>query len=164
MVMAHKQQGMVLIVSMVLIVAVMSVAVTLMSSSTIDIKVTNAAQEREAAEALLMGEVQRIISQEKVLFNESVFHARNGQFENDAGEMVGRVIRNDEEIELESLQANLNSGQLLLECPRVFNFTAGLSCVITEVESTVQYGDQAQHQVTVVIGVAQEALSNLGNQ
>lgn len=51
MVMAHKQQGMVLIVSMVLIVAVMSVAVTLMSSSTIDIKVTNAAQEREAAEA-----------------------------------------------------------------------------------------------------------------
>ncbi|MCO7186977.1 MULTISPECIES: pilus assembly protein PilX [unclassified Pseudoalteromonas] len=164
MVMAHKQQGMVLIVSMVLIVAVLSVAVTLMSSSTIDIKVTNAAQEREAAEALLMGEVQRIISQEKVLFDASVFHARNGQFENDAGEMVGRVIRNDEEMELESLQANLNSGQLLLECPRVFNFTAAVGCVITEVESTVQYGDQAQHQVTVVIGVAQEALNIQGNQ
>ncbi|KAF7786701.1 hypothetical protein PRUB_a1345 [Pseudoalteromonas rubra] len=164
MVMAHKQRGMVLIVSMVLIVAVMSVAVTLMSSSTIDIKVTNAAQEREAAEALLMGEVQRIISQEKARVNESVFQSRNGEFTNDEGELVRRTIHIDEDLELESMQANLNSGQLLLECPRVFNFTEGLSCVITEVESSVQYGDQSRHQVTVVIGVAQEVIGNLGNQ
>ncbi|MCG7533798.1 pilus assembly protein PilX [Pseudoalteromonas sp. OOF1S-7] len=164
MVMAHKQQGMVLIVSMVLIVAVMSVAVTLMSSSTIDIKVTNAAQEREAAEALLMGEVQRIIAREKALLGASVFNSLNGRFENDDGEMTSRLIHEDEELELESLQENLNSGELLLECPRVFNFTNGLSCVVTEVESSVQYGDQSRHQVTVVIGIAQEVMSNRENQ
>ncbi|QTL35364.1 MULTISPECIES: pilus assembly protein PilX [Pseudoalteromonas] len=163
MVMAHKQQGMVLIVSMVLIVAVMSVAVTLMSSSTIDIKVTNAAQEREAAEALLMGEVQRLIAREKARQGASVFNSLNGQFEVD-GAMSSRTIHEDEELELESLQENLNSGQLLLECPRVFNFTEGRSCVITEVESSVQYGDQSRHQVTVVIGIAQEVVSNRENQ
>ncbi|MCF2907907.1 pilus assembly protein PilX [Pseudoalteromonas sp. DL2-H2.2] len=164
MVMAHKQQGMVLIVSMVLIVAVMSVAVTLMSSSTIDIKVTNAAQEREAAEALLMGEVQRIIAREKGLQGNSVFNSLNGQFLNASDEMVSRTIHVDNELNLASAQSNLNSGELLLECPRVFNFTEGLSCVITEVQSSVQYGDQSRHQVTVVIGIAQEVLSNRENQ
>ncbi|WP_046006690.1 hypothetical protein [Pseudoalteromonas rubra] len=162
--MAHKQQGMVLIVSMVLIVAVMSVAVTLMSSSTIDIKVTNAAQEREAAEALLMGEVQRLITREKAQRGNSVFNSLNGQFLNASDEMVSRTIHVDNELNLTSAQSNLNSGQLLLECPRVFNFTEGLSCVITEVQSSVQYGDQSRHDVTVVIGIAQEVLSNRENQ
>ncbi|RZM85324.1 pilus assembly protein PilX [Pseudoalteromonas rubra] len=161
--MAHKQQGMVLIVSMVLIVAVMSVAVTLMSSSTIDIKVTNAAQEREAAEALLMGEVQRLIAREKGLQSNSAFNSLNGQFVVD-GAMASRTIHKDDELALASLQENLNSGELLLECPRVFNFTNGLSCVVTEVQSTVQYGDQSRHQVTVVIGIAQEVMSNRENQ
>ena len=45
-----KQQGVVLITALIMVIAVTGIAVTLMSSSSIDIKITNAAQEREVAE------------------------------------------------------------------------------------------------------------------
>ena len=59
-----KQQGVVLITALIMVIAVTGIAVTLMSSSSIDIKITNAAQEREVAENELIGEVQRMISDE----------------------------------------------------------------------------------------------------
>ncbi|MEI5662579.1 hypothetical protein R3P08_14785 [Pseudoalteromonas sp. UG3-1] len=68
-----KQRGVVLIMSMVMVVAIMAVAVTLMSSSTLDIKMTHAVMEREEAENLLYGEVQRIIQQQQQLATNSVF-------------------------------------------------------------------------------------------
>ena len=60
-----KQRGVVLIMAMVMVVAVMAVAVTLMSTSTLDIKMTHAVMEREEAESLLFGEMQRLIRQEQ---------------------------------------------------------------------------------------------------
>ena len=53
--MMHKQQGVVLIVALIMVIAITGIAVTLMSSSSVDIKITNAAQEREAAENELIG-------------------------------------------------------------------------------------------------------------
>jgi type IV pilus assembly protein PilX len=61
-----KQQGVVLITALIMVIAVTGIAVTLMSSSSIDIKITNAAQEREVAENELIGEVQRMISDEAI--------------------------------------------------------------------------------------------------
>jgi len=61
---ASKQQGVVLITALIMVIAVTGIAVTLMSSSSVDIKITNAAQEREVAENELIGEVQRMISDE----------------------------------------------------------------------------------------------------
>ena len=62
--MKNKQHGVVLITALIMVIAVTGIAVTLMSSSSIDIKITNAAQEREVAENQLIGEVQRIIADE----------------------------------------------------------------------------------------------------
>ena len=53
-----KQQGVVLITALIMVIAVTGIAVTLMSSSSIDVKITNAAQEREVAENELIGEVK----------------------------------------------------------------------------------------------------------
>ena len=47
--MKNKQQGVVLITALIMVIAVTGIAVTLMSSSSIDIKITNSAQEREVA-------------------------------------------------------------------------------------------------------------------
>ena len=60
----NKQKGVVLITALIMVIAVTGIAVTLMSSSIIDVKITNAAQEREVAENELIGEVQRVISDE----------------------------------------------------------------------------------------------------
>ena len=62
--MKNKQQGVVLITALIMVIAVTGIAVTLMSSSSIDIKITNSAQEREVAENELIGEVQRMIADE----------------------------------------------------------------------------------------------------
>lgn len=73
-----KQQGVVLITALIMVIAVTGIAVTLMSSSSIDIKITNAAQEREVAENELIGEVQRMISDEanKGANNQFFFESR----------------------------------------------------------------------------------------
>ncbi|KZN45594.1 pilus assembly PilX family protein [Pseudoalteromonas luteoviolacea] len=155
MVNKRNQQGMVLIVSMVLIVAVTSVAVTLMSSSTIDIKITNAAQEREAAEAYLMGEVQRLVKDQKQLFGVSKFHFTNGQIDaNDDGvhKFKGQDLNTKIDFELK----NLNQGQLEVPCPRIYSYTEGVVCNMTELKSSIEYGDQGRHTVTVIIGIGQE--------
>ncbi|ESP93812.1 pilus assembly PilX family protein [Pseudoalteromonas luteoviolacea] len=158
-----KQRGMVLIVSMVLIVAVTSIAVTLMSSSTIDIKITNAAQERETAEAYLMGEVQRLVKNQKQLFGASKFHLTNGQIdENDNGVHTfdNQDLNNPVDYELR----NLNRGQLEVPCPRIYSYTEGVVCNMTELTSSVEYGDQGRHTVTVVIGIGQEIQDIKANQ
>ncbi|AOT09246.1 pilus assembly PilX family protein [Pseudoalteromonas luteoviolacea] len=158
-----KQQGMVLIVSMVLIVAVTSIAVTLMSSSTLDIKITNAAQERETAEAYLMGEVQRLVKEQKQLFGASKFHLTNGKIDaNDNG--VHKFDNESQESPVDYELRNLNKGQLEVPCPRVYGYTEGVVCNMTELTSSVEYGDQGRHKVTVVIGIGQEIQDVKANQ
>ncbi|MEX6631850.1 hypothetical protein SGI36_21615, partial [Providencia rettgeri] len=70
---ASKQQGVVLIVALIMVVAVTGIAVTLMSSSSVDMKITNAAFEREEAENALMGNVQQVIADEATKGGTSYF-------------------------------------------------------------------------------------------
>jgi len=150
--MKKKQQGVVLITALIMVIAVTGIAVTLMSSSSIDIKITNAAQEREVAENQLIGEVQRIIADE----------ARKGaanQFFLTPEEVTDTGIVMAERDDMKSNMINLNNGVLDLECPRRFNFTAGISCNMVQVSTTIEYGSKSKHQLTIVTGVAQEMAS-----
>ncbi len=150
--MKNKQQGVVLITALIMVIAVTGIAVTLMSSSSIDIKITNAAQEREVAENQLIGEVQRIIADE----------ARKGaanQFFLTPEEVTDTGIVMAERDDMKSNMINLNNGVLDLECPRRFNFTAGISCNMVQVSTTMEYGSKSKHQLTIVTGVAQEMAS-----
>ena len=150
--MKKKQQGVVLITALIMVIAVTGIAVTLMSSSSIDIKITNAAQEREVAENQLIGEVQRIIADE----------ARKGaanQFFLTPEEVTDTGIVMAERDDMKSNMINLNNGVLDLECPRRFNFTVGISCNMVQVSTTIDYGSKSKHQLTIVTGVAQEMAS-----
>ena len=147
-----KQRGVVLIMSMVMVVAIMAVAVTLMSSSTLDIKMTHAVMEREEAENLLYGEVQRIIQQQQQLATNSVFLLPREQIP-EGGEPVAA------DNGVTAVVRNLNNGELELYCPRQFAYTSGVVCNMTEVAATVNYGDKGRHNVTIVMGVGQELVS-----
>lgn len=150
--MKKKQQGVVLITALIMVIAVTGIAVTLMSSSSIDIKITNAAQEREVAENQLIGEVQRIIA------DEASKGAAN-QFFLTPEEVSDNGVVMAERDDMKSNMINLNNGVLDLECPRRFNFTAGISCNMVQVSTTIEYGSKSKHQLTVVTGVAQEMAS-----
>ena len=150
--MKKKQQGVVLITALIMVIAVTGIAVTLMSSSSIDIKITNAAQEREVAENQLIGEVQRIIA------DEASKGAAN-QFFLTPEEVSDNGVVMAERDDMKSNMINLNNGVLDLECPRRFNFTAGISCNMVQVSTTMEYGSKSKHQLTIVTGVAQEMAS-----
>ncbi len=150
--MKNKQQGVVLITALIMVIAVTGIAVTLMSSSSIDIKITNAAQEREVAENQLIGEVQRIIADE-------VSKGAANQFFLTPEEVSDKGIVMAERDDMKSNMINLNNGVLDLECPRRFNFTAGISCNMVQVSTTIEYGSKSKHQLTIVTGVAQEMAS-----
>ncbi len=153
--MAHvmrRQKGIVLVMAMVMIVAVTTVAVSLMSSSSIDLKITNAAQEREMAENQLYGAVQEIISeQQDMKGNLSVFMRTQPQ-------MPGGKIEFTEG-KTNNVLTNLNNDPLALRCPRSYGYTEGVVCNMTQLETSVEYGSKSRHRVTVVSGIAQEMLS-----
>ena len=153
-----KQQGVVLITALIMVIAVTGIAVTLMSSSSIDIKITNAAQEREVAENELIGEVQRMISDEANKgANNQFFLSPDEVTSIAAADKEGMVIATHDD--MQSKMINLNNGALDLECPRRFNFTAGISCNMLQVATTIEYGSKSKHELTIVTGIAQEMAS-----
>ena len=156
--MKNKQQGVVLITALIMVIAVTGIAVTLMSSSSIDIKITNTAQEREVAENELIGEVQRMIADEASNGATNQFFLTPEEVTTMAsGNEKGMVIA--EHNDMQSRMINLNKGVLDLECPRRFSFTAGISCNMVQVSTTIEYGSKSKHQLTIVTGVAQEMAS-----
>ena len=136
-----KQQGVVLITALIMVIAVTGIAVTLMSSSSIDIKITNAAQEREANKGA----------------NNQFFLSPDEVTSIAASDKEGMVIATHDG--MQSKMVNLNKGALDLECPRRFNFTAGISCNMLQVATTIEYGSKSKHELTIVTGVAQEMAS-----
>ncbi|MEI8644971.1 pilus assembly protein PilX [Pseudoalteromonas sp. Hal040] len=153
----HKQQGVVLIVALIMVIAITGIAVTLMSSSSVDIKITNAAQEREAAENELIGDVQNVIANEAKKLGNSRFFFSRGQVP-ETGLDLGNT--ND----TSNTMFNKNEGPLALRCPRRFDDTAGLRCNMVEINSVIEYGSKSKHNLTITTGIAQEMLSlNSGN-
>lgn len=154
---ATNQRGVVLITALIMVIAVTGIAVTLMSSSSIDIKITNAAQEREVAENQLIGEVQRVISQEANNGSNNKFFYTPEEVTSNSPSVVGMEIANHDD--MTSNMVNLNKGVLDLECPRRFSFTAGISCNMVQVSTTIEYGSKSKHEITIVTGIAQEMAS-----
>ncbi|NMM41640.1 pilus assembly PilX family protein [Pseudoalteromonas arctica] len=157
----NKQQGVVLIVALIMVVAVTGIAVTLMSSSTIDIKITNAAQEREVAENELIGEVQKVIVTEAAKGAASSFFLTPNETKTDDTSVI---TINEKNIslpgsEMKSIMINMNNGRLELNCPRTYSYTAGVSCNMVQVSTTIEYGLKSKHSLTIVTGIAQEMAS-----
>ncbi|MCF6436321.1 MULTISPECIES: pilus assembly protein PilX [Pseudoalteromonas] len=152
MALVKQQRGIVLITAMIMIVAVTAIAVTLMSTSSIDLKITNAAQEREEAESLLMGEVQRAVAQQAALAEQSLFTFSREQLEQGNNTFDGQNGATNR-------VTSLNNGPMEISCPRSYSATNGLICNMTQLETTINYGSKDQYTITVVTGVGQEMLS-----
>ena len=157
----NRQQGVVLITALIMVIAVTAIAVTLMSSSTIDIKITNAAQEREVAENELVGEVQKVIATEAAKGAASSFFLTPNETKTDDTSVI-TIKEKDISLsgsDMKSILNNLNNGQLELNCPRTYSYTAGVSCNMVQVSTTIEYGSKSKHSLTIVTGIAQEMAS-----
>lgn len=145
----HRQEGFVLLMSLVMVVAITAIAVSLMSTSSMDMKMATAAEDREMAthvarggnDELYYNAVNRTINSQNYFaaFSSSTTSA---QYQSTHG-AVSRV-------------SWASSVQVETDCPRSKDPTEGLMCIYLQATTAKTYGPNNAHQVNVVSGVAQQ--------
>ncbi|MCF2863165.1 pilus assembly protein PilX [Pseudoalteromonas sp. Cnat2-41] len=151
------QGGVVLIASLVMVLIVSGIAVTLMSASSVDMKVVNAAQDYDVASEQALADSERAVFDEKQkAATVSALYFNRGEFNAGGDEFV--------QLEPAGAQASLrlfhnNDGPQDLDCPPRANPTPGIKCNMLSLRSRVEYGKSNRHNVTVVSGLAQEMAS-----
>jgi len=148
----RNQKGVVLITALIMIMAVTGIAVSLMSNSSIDLKISAAAQESDKAANLLKGDSERSINQEIDKKALSRFLFMKGQFTS-AGDEI-----NMSESSLHSV-VNLydeNKGPMLLDCPPRIAVTIGVKCNTLRVQAKMKYGKGNKHDIVLQSGIAQQ--------
>ncbi|WP_158681443.1 pilus assembly PilX family protein [Pseudoalteromonas sp. T1lg88] len=159
-----RQQGVVLIAALVMVLVVSGVAVTLMSSSSVDMKVINAAQEYDEALTSVYADASRAIYEEI-----KVNGATNFTKPNLAPSPTDGSKPDDEKVDLTA--AGAKASLSLLKAPGVpsptncsrkrsaHDTSTQIKCSRDlRVVSSVAYGKNNRHTVSVVAGIEQESL------
>lgn len=147
----NKEQGVVLVVALVFLVALTAVAAALMQNTTTDIKMAGATQEKSKVTQETISEMERVI------FNE--FRRVDG--ENALAQIiVGTINFNDTVTEPNITTAtaiNANQFQLDPDCPRAIQAISNdeVGCSIKRVQVTRTYGRDNNHSIQVNSGIAQ---------
>jgi len=152
-----KQSGVVLITALIMIIAVSGIAVTLMSSSTTDLKVLSGTQDKEIASNLVKGDSQRAIGGEKLLGINSNFYTLKGQFEAQNNKNFDITAQGSSS---SVLLFNENDGPDLLPCSRRFAPTPSLKCNYLRMEARLNYGKKdsngdGKHKIEIHSGIVQ---------
>lgn len=153
---AHKQQGVVLIAALIMVLVVSGVAVTLMSSSSIDMKVINAAQDYDEAINQAYADSRRAIYQEIKTNGADNFTKPNLGVDDEALDMSA---------------SGTGSNLTLIKAPGVLSATncsrkgaahsvnSQIKCTRDlRLQSIVTYGANGRHSVVVMAGIEQESL------
>ncbi|MBU2971086.1 pilus assembly protein PilX [Pseudoalteromonas sp. C2R02] len=153
----QQQTGVVLITALVMIFAVTGIAVTLMSSSTTDLKVVSGSQDKEIASNLVKGDSQRSIGKQKLTGIDSKFFLLKGQFDDQDDNNFDITAENSEST---VLLFNENNGPDLLACERRYAATPGLKCNYLRMETKLHYGNKdsngyGKHKIEIHNGIVQ---------
>jgi len=152
-----KQQGVVLIVALVFLIALTAVAAALMQNTTIDMKMSGASQEKVVA-------IQEAVSAiDEVIHNEVTQVSGTNGFASEIANFpltpaVSRVINTSAEISL------ANPYNIEADCPhsRTASSVQVFKCNVLKVQVTRLYGRTNKSTVEVNSGVSQQLL-NVGN-
>ena len=144
-----KQQGFVLMVSLVMVVAITAIAVTLMSSSTLDTKMAVVTEEREMAshhakggnDQLFYNAVNRTVNEQNYFAAFSVSQ-ESAQYVSTHGAISTVTWASDNHVET--------------DCPRSKAPTEGLRCNYLNATTSKTFGPGDVNQINVVSGVAQQ--------
>ena len=144
----RRQQGVVLIVALVFLIALTAVAAALMQNTTTDIKMAGASQEKAIVTQETISEMERVI------YNEyRKVDGKNALSDIIVGEITFPVT-NDQTMNASAVNANVYGFDV--SCPRNTQPTSGMKCSIKRVQVTQTYGRDNNHAVQVNSGIAQE--------
>jgi len=153
-----KQSGVVLITALIMIIAVTGIAVSLMGSSTTDLKILSGVQDAEIASNTVKGDTQRTIGAEKLAGINSDFYRLQGQFEAQTDKNFDITAANSDS---KVLLFNENNGPSLLKCLPRLAVTPSLKCNYLRMETTLNYGkkdsnSKGKHQIEIHSGIVQD--------
>ena len=147
-----KQSGVVLVAALVMIIAVTGIAVSLMSSSTLDLKMVNAAQESETAEMTIKGDAELSLRSAMDLAANNPLIKGDGQFTD-----AGMSIKHQNADPKSTITLfNEQTGPEEMPCPRRFAPTPGIVCNPLRIRASIKYGVGDKHEAVVQSGILQE--------
>ena len=151
--MYKAQQGVVLIVSLVFLIALTALAGALMQNTTTDIKMSGASQEKVAATQ------ETISATDEVIYKQVKKTDGNNGFSSPAGVFPITVTVADADTTAQITLANAN--HLEADCPH--SSTASsiqvFKCNVLHIQVDRKYGRSMQNKVHVNAGVAQQLLN-----
>ena len=150
-----KQQGIVLIAAMLIILMVSGIAVSLMSGSSIDSKMVNATQDSYRAESITRGDTEQVIKAEIGRKGNSKFLIKKSAYKSDS---LTIEHSGDSTVKLSNVNTNPNTD--LLDCPARFAATPGIKCNYLKLKTTMNYGRNNKNKLIIVSGIEQEMIGN----
>ncbi len=147
--MYKKQKGFVLLMSMVMVVAITGIAVSLLSASSMDMKMATAAEDREMATHIARGGNDQ-------LYYDAVNRTNNNQNYFAAFSSTQQSAQYNSTHGAVSTVSWASSVQVETDCPRSKDPTEGLMCIYLQATTVKTYGANNNNQVNVVSGVAQQ--------
>lgn len=143
------QGGFVLLISLVMVVAITSIAVSLMSASTMDMKMATAAEDREMATHVARG------GNDELYYN-AVNRTVNAQNYFAAFSSSQSATQYNSTHGAVSTVSWASTVQIETDCPRSKDPTEGLKCIYLQAATAKTFGPNSVNQVNVVSGVAQQ--------
>lgn len=143
-----RQQGFVLMVSLVMVIAISAIAVTLLSSSTMDMKMATAAEDWEMATHIARGGNDQ-------LYFDAVNRTGGGNY-------FAAFAANQQEANYSSEYGAVSTvawgsdNPVETDCPRSKAPTEGLQCNFLQATTVKTFGPNNSNQINVVSGVAQQ--------
>lgn len=157
-----SQQGVVLVVSLVFLVALTAVAAALMQNTTSDMKMSGASQEKVIATQEAVSAVDEIIFQQVTPGATNGFAAPIATFRNGDQDMMTNLAFTNNDNDFDSARLGVENNEYMLEadCPhsKLASSTQVFTCNVLRIQVNRNYGRNETSTVNVNSGIAQQLL------
>ena len=160
-----SQQGVVLVVSLVFLIALTAVAAALMQNTTTDMKMSGASEEKVVADQCVVSAVDEyIFKQVTGGTGNNGFAEPVATFKDGAKDVITELTstKSNCDIETASLDLANNEFQLEADCPHSRSASSAqvFTCNVLRIQISRKYGRNKTSTVEVNSGIAQHLLSN----
>ena len=159
---SKAQQGVVLVVSLVFLIALTAVAGALMQNTSTDLKMSGASEEKVIAMQEAVSAIDEIIFNQVSPGANNAFAASVATFQNGAQSMMVAMPVTNANNDFSSATLNVANNQFMLEtdCPasQLASSTQVFTCNVLRVQVSRNYGRTNTSAVNVNSGIAQQLL------
>jgi type IV pilus assembly protein PilX len=159
---AYKQQGVVLVVSLVFLVALTAVAAALMQNTTSDMKMSGASEEKVIAVQQAISAVDEIVFNQVSPGKTNEFAAAIITFKDGKKILTAEMPKLWDSNKFDPPELDVTNNDYMLEagCPhsKVASSTKVFSCNLLKVQLNRKYGRENTSMVNVNSGIAQQLL------